>query len=355
MADRSAAAGHALPPHGPPAGAAPPVWPAQAGWQGGPAGLGGNAPFSGGRPGGGAPAAPPAGHPYGAMQPPAPAAKPAKHAAPWATGLSATPPSAAAPPSAATHPSAAMPVGYPGPAVPPPPAPSRRGPAGSGGRRMLIAAVVLCLVAAGIGVAWYLQRPQGIEDDASSVAFGAPLSEAAPGPGDADAAQEADGNASASASATPSRSSATTTPAGPTVTPEQQALVELETLRTESLPRLVLDGRWVAQVASKSVGITDPLQSAANGTHTFYAVDILAESRAAVASVSDSSVLVLRSTDFGKRSVAADGQAYWITLVDVGFTSSDQVKSWCASTYPTLTAEQLANACAARTLTSPHD
>jgi hypothetical protein len=97
------------------------------------------------------------------------------------------------------------------------------------------------------------------------------------------------------------------------------------------------------------------LQTAANGTHTFCAVDILAESRAAVSSVSASSVLVLRSTDFGKRSYAADGQGYWVTVVDVGFSSSDQVRAWCASIYPPLNAEQLANACAARTLAPPHD
>ena len=214
---------------------------------------------------------------------------------------------------------------------------------------MLIAAVVVCLVAAGLGVVWYLQRAE----EPSSAAGGAPLSEAAPE--NTDAGTTGEGNSGASASRAPSSGSATTAPASPSVPPEQQALVELEKLRTESLPRLVLDGRWVAQVASKSVGITDPLQTAANGTHTFYAVDILAESRAAVSSVSASSVLVLRSTDFGKRSFAADGQPYWVTVVDVGFTSSDQVKAWCAATYPTLNAEELANACAARTLSPPHD
>jgi hypothetical protein len=219
---------------------------------------------------------------------------------------------------------------------------------------MLIAAVVLCLVAVGLGVGWYLQRGDGTEDSAAAPAYGAPLSEATREDNSADSTGEADN--SASASRTPSRSSTTATaPATSPVTTEQQALVELEAMRTVSLPRLVLDGRWVAQVASKSVGITDPLQTAANGTHTFYAVDILAESRAASSSVAASSVLVLRSTDFGKRSYAADGQAYWVTVVDVGFTSSDQVKAWCASTYSALTPEQLANACAARTLAAPHD
>jgi hypothetical protein len=248
----------------------------------------------------------------------------------------------------------AAPAGFPGPAaMPPPVAPPPHGPTRSGGgRRGLIAAVVLCLVGAGGGVAWYVQRGDGTEgSDTSAAAYGAPLSEATP-------SDDNEADSSASASRTASRSSApatTSAPATPTVSTEQQALVQLEALRANSLPRLVLDGRWVAQVASKSVGITDPLQTAANGTHTFYAVDILAESRAAVSSVAASSVLVLRSTDFGKRSYAADGQGYWVTVVDVGFSSSDQVKTWCASTYPTLTPEQLANACAPRTLAPPHD
>jgi hypothetical protein len=54
----------------------------------------------------------------------------------------------------------------------------------------------------------------------------------------------------------------------PTRTPEA-ALTTLQQRHAASLSRLVLDGRWVAQVASKSIGIVDPLQIAANGTHTF--------------------------------------------------------------------------------------
>jgi hypothetical protein len=38
-----------------------------------------------------------------------------------------------------------------------------------------------------------------------------------------------------------------------------------------------------------------------------------------------------------------------------GFGSQDAVKSWCASAFATLTAEQLADTCAARTLSPPHD
>ncbi|TFV88564.1 hypothetical protein [Blastococcus sp. CT_GayMR16] len=155
-----------------------------------------------------------------------------------------------------------------------------------------------------------------------------------------------------SPSTTTSRSSSTS--AAPTYSPEDQALLELSAARSDSLQGLVLDERWVAQVASKSVGIVDPLQTAQNGTHTFFAVDILAESEAARSSAGGAPVLVLQSTDFGKWSVADNGQPYWITVVDAGFASSDDVDAWCASTYPSLDPEALANACAARTLGPSH-
>jgi hypothetical protein len=137
---------------------------------------------------------------------------------------------------------------------------------------------------------------------------------------------------------------------------EEQALARLGAMRSASLQGLVLDERWVAQVASKSIGIVDPLQTAANGTHTFYAADILAESEAALTTVGTPySVLLLQATDFGKRSVAPDGQPYWVTLVDAGFGSADDVDLWCSRTYPALSADELANACAPRTLSPPHD
>jgi hypothetical protein len=118
---------------------------------------------------------------------------------------------------------------------------------------------------------------------------------------------------------------------------------------------VVLDGRWVAQVASKNVGVTDPLQTALNGTHTFYALDILAESLSMDSTVNDpNDVYVLWGTDFGKRSAAADGSPYWTTVVDAGFASHDNVLEWCRVTFPTLTQQQLDDTCAPRQLASPH-
>jgi hypothetical protein len=212
-------------------------------------------------------------------------------------------------------------------------------------RGVLIGALVAVLVlAVGGGVGWLIR---GQDSD--------PVPEADAGPMAGGGPQASATDISASPSASLPTSPAPPTTNTVTLTSEQAALAELNALRAKSLQSLVLDERWVAQLASKSVGIIDPLQTARNGTHTFYAVDILAESNAARATVSDSStVLVLTSTDFGRYSTAPDGQPYWVTLVDGGFGSSDAVKAWCASTYPTLDATSLANACAARTLSPPH-
>jgi hypothetical protein len=136
---------------------------------------------------------------------------------------------------------------------------------------------------------------------------------------------------------------------------ETAALAALDTLRAGSLARVPLDGRWVAQVASKWVGVTDPLQVAQNGTHTFYAADILAESLGARSTMNDpSDVYVLLGTDFGQRSVGPNGAPIWVTIVDAGYASHDNVLAWCRVTYPSLTPDQLADTCAPRQLTPPH-
>jgi hypothetical protein len=207
---------------------------------------------------------------------------------------------------------------------------------------LLIVAAVVLLAAAGGGAVWTLQSRGGevAEAPSSTVAAGTSAESRAPRP--------------KPSSRSPSGSPDPTSSLTPTASPEERALQALGDLRQRSLQGLVLDGRWAAQVASKSVGITDPLQVAQNGTHTFYAVDILAESVAVREVAPPAAILVLQSTDFGKFSVARDGQPYWVTLVDLRFGSSDAVKEWCAAAFEHLNAEQLANACAPRTLTPSH-
>jgi hypothetical protein len=241
----------------------------------------------------------------------------------------------------------APPQGMPGYGPPPygtPPPGSR--PTRRGGNSLLLGVLVGVLLAGLVLVVVLVAVPGRGTSDAS--ATGAPggvtgaASSSAPAPRT---------SVSRTTSAAPTTSALPT----PTVSPEEQALEQLESLRSASLVTLRLDDRWVAQVASKSVGITDPLQVAANGSHTFLAADILAEVEQAQARAGGQRMLVVQSTDFGKRSYGPNGQPYWVTLVDGGFSSSDDVRSWCARTYYELDATALANACAPRTLGAPHD
>lgn len=212
---------------------------------------------------------------------------------------------------------------------------------------IVVAAVVL-LVAGG-GVAWFLwQRHTKTTGSFSAVSASASASSGATGsaggsvPGGA-----AGGGQSPSGKPSPSAGGTTT---------EQGALDQLTALRADSVKRLPLDGRWVAQVASKWVGVTDPLQTAANGSHTFQATDILAESLAARKTVdSPSKVYVVWGTDFGKKSSGPNGLPIWVTLVDAGYASHDNVLEWCHVTYPNLTPQQLADTCAPRQLVPPHN
>jgi len=329
-------------------GGIPPVWPQPV-----PVSEPTDAPTSAAPPppAGAAPYPPPgyaaSAYPPSGMQAPAPALPKAEQAAPWVAAVPAP-----RPPATTTRP-----VTPPWPAAPPAygfdstsssPSSVRTG-SGPGRGLLIVLAFVLVAGLAGGGT-WFFLRSDASAKPTGPTTFGAAPTDSP------ERSVGSSGVGGASVSRAPTSSAVpTSTPASPTAMTEGQALEQLQLLRSNSLSHLVTDSRWVAQVASKSVGITDPLQTAANGTHTFYAVDILAESQAATTLAPPSSVLVLQSTDFGKRSHASDGQPYWVTVVDEGFGTRDAVKSWCASAFPTLTADQLADTCAARTLSPPHD
>jgi hypothetical protein len=228
------------------------------------------------------------------------------------------------------------------------------------GRGGLIAVLVVVVLLAAGGAGWFVW--QGMTGDPTTTAEkGAAgkldeLPGGAAGGGAADQPADDDGAtpdpADESGTAPTDESSPPSAPADA----ETAALVELDRLRNASLAGLTLDGRWVAQVASKYVGIADPLQEAPNGGHTFYAADILAEHLAVQGRVSGPvDVLLLAGTDFGRRSTGPEGQQFWITLVDGGFGGESDVEAWCAATYPELTPEQRENTCAPRTLAPPHD
>jgi hypothetical protein len=213
----------------------------------------------------------------------------------------------------------------------------------------VVLGVVLVLLVAGGGVGFYLWQRSKTDSPTSSAAAShsvATTRSGAPGAVAGGASKASGSGAAPTGKSVP----------GPGGLSEPQALAQLQQLRAQSLQRVVLDGRWVAQVASKNVGVTDPLQTALNGSHTFYAVDILAESQSIVSRVGDpTKVYVLWGTDFGKRSQAPDGSPYWTTIVDAGYASHDNVLAWCKVTFPELTPQQLADTCAPRQLTSPHN
>jgi hypothetical protein len=237
---------------------------------------------------------------------------------------------------------------------PPPPGPPRR----TNTALWVALGAVLVLVLAGGGVGFWLWQRSNSQTATQAVATVTQQLQGTTGSGGT-------GGAFGGASQVPARTSvpqASVPPSPGTPVPglgnvtEQQAVAYLGQLRAQSLQRVVLDGRWVAQVASKNVGVTDPLQTALNGSHTFYAVDILAESLSMNRTVdTPNKVYVLWGTDFGQRSQAADGSPFWTTVVDAGYASHDNVLEWCSFAFPTLTPAQLADTCVPRQLAPPHN
>jgi hypothetical protein len=235
---------------------------------------------------------------------------------------------------------------------PPPQPPLDPGPPKRGWNTGVVVAVVVVVLLAVAAGGWFVWQRLSATTPTDSAATASDAPSSASSAGSASAGTPQAGGKTLE----PGGSTASASTPGPAPDAEQAALNQLNALRSESLPQVSLDGRWVAQLSSKSVGITDPLQTAANGTHTFYAADILAELQNINATVGNSAALyLLWGTDFGKRSTAADGSPYWTLLADAGFASEDAVNAWCSATFPGLSADQLADQCTARQLSAPHD
>jgi hypothetical protein len=147
--------------------------------------------------------------------------------------------------------------------------------------------------------------------------------------------------------------SATGGPAGGTAAADAAATAELEQLRRKGLAAHPPRGQWVAQLAAKSAGTTDPVQTAANGSSTFYAADILAQTREIASGAAGSDVFVLTTADFGDGLVDKRGNPYWVTLAAGPFGSADDVRTWCASMFATTPAAERGNVCLPRQLTPP--
>ena len=143
-------------------------------------------------------------------------------------------------------------------------------------------------------------------------------------------------------------SAAPSTP--PPAVTQATALATLRQLRVQDIGTIAFDGEYVAQLASKSVGITDPLQVAANGTHTFRATDILVEhDRLAAGNNLGAHLVLVLSTDYGKRQLY-HGEPLWVTFALANFGSASAVSSWCHRRFPTLSGDRLEDQCAVRRL-----
>lgn len=130
-----------------------------------------------------------------------------------------------------------------------------------------------------------------------------------------------------------------------TASVEAAALTELTSLAAADGPRADRNGQWVAQLASKWVGVEDLRLTTVSGSHVFQAVDILAEHQQLRARFPNYEVVLLDSRTYGKRR-HHDGEAIWVTMVvNQGFTSEEQVLAWCGAQYPGLTGKDLLNNC----------
>jgi hypothetical protein len=136
---------------------------------------------------------------------------------------------------------------------------------------------------------------------------------------------------------------------------EKQSRMDLSGLRQDSLGQVTLDGSWVAMLSAKSVGITDPLAVAANGSHRFLGADILKEhlQLRADSRFAGARIFLLNGTDFGRRSTYL-GRTLWITFATGSFYDAQSVKDFCQTAYPGKSGKALANVCVARTLTPSH-
>jgi hypothetical protein len=224
--------------------------------------------------------------------------------------------------------------------VPPTPASGRR-------RLTVVAGAVLAVLlgAAGAGMALH-----GGNDPAPGSTGAQPQTGGQAGNDD-------DQPAVTAATTDPATTDPTTPPAtSPPITsptPDQQAaaVAELERIYEQDRGSVSFDGQYVAQIASKYPGITDKLQTTADGSHRFEASDILAEYRELSSghSSSDHPVVLLKSTDYGKHQIK-NGHFLWVTFALGDFPSPQSVTVWCDSEFSDLSAAERENQCVARRL-----
>lgn len=125
---------------------------------------------------------------------------------------------------------------------------------------------------------------------------------------------------------------------------------QIEALAKSDGESIDMHKQWVAQLASKYLGVNDPLQQTVEGSHTFYAKDILAEHMALRYSTGAQQVVLLNSLTYGKKT-GYNGKPIWVTVaLDPSFDSEESVEAWCKNLYPKMSGEELRNSCFATRL-----
>lgn len=219
----------------------------------------------------------------------------------------------------------------------------------------IVGGMVAALIA--VGVWWLMARPPETSEAVGPAPSGptqqseepttAATTQASTGP-------TASATTSASSTGSPTSSPTSppaTSPSSPTDIAAAASLAKLQATRDATVTQVRLDGRWVAQLASKYDGVVDPNQTTASGSHTFGYPDILAEYES-IRAVFGDGVLLLQGTDFGRQ--VSGRKAIWVTLYDGGFRSQAQAQAWCGHQFPGLTGKALANKCVVRSLRAPH-
>ncbi|WP_040162154.1 hypothetical protein [Nigerium massiliense] len=247
----------------------------------------------------------------------------------------------AEPPDAADQPTEVLAIAEP-PAVEAEPSPPAGRPSRTPRRPSFhptSVAAIAVVATAMVFVLWYLVLGRNATMTVESVPANAPGLVTAPVAGDA---APDGGGASLDPSGPPSPGDARE---------EKAAVTELHRLSRSDMASLTFDGRYVARLASKWDGITDPLQVDDRGSHTFRAAAILAEHRELRASLQPTPVRLLDSTTFGTHR-HYHGTPYWMTVAtDPSFRTPEAVRAWCTRQFPSLPQDQLKNRCIPMQLT----
>lgn len=135
------------------------------------------------------------------------------------------------------------------------------------------------------------------------------------------------------------------------VDPDKEATARLEQIWREDRAKVTFRGQYAAQIATKYPGIVDPIQTTADGSHTFMAADILAE-HSRLREAHDSAahpVVLIKSTDYSKRQ-RINGHFLWATFAIGSFPDAAAVHAWCDARFADLTQAQRDNQCVVRRL-----